>query len=159
MPPSRLLDLLDRPIAFQRPFVDLTGSITAALMLSQALYWSRRTKDPSGWFYKSQAEWHEETGLTRREQELARKRLRQLPFWQEQLRGIPATLHFRLDAQALEDVLLERKEPTWTADMIIDNDATYLRNLAKSAYMRWMQAGLVAEHVDYIKVLSTARQD
>ena len=36
--PHPLLQLLDRPIAFHRCFVTLTGSVTAALMLSQALY-------------------------------------------------------------------------------------------------------------------------
>ena len=51
-----LLDLLDRPIAFHRVFVTITGSLAAGVMLSQALYWSRRTKDPEGWFYKTQPE-------------------------------------------------------------------------------------------------------
>jgi hypothetical protein len=36
-----LIDLLDRPIAFHRIFVELTGSVLAAVMLSQAFYWSR----------------------------------------------------------------------------------------------------------------------
>ena len=33
-----MIELLDRPIAFQRIFVNLTGSINAALFLSQAVY-------------------------------------------------------------------------------------------------------------------------
>jgi hypothetical protein len=93
--------LLDRPIAFHRAFVGLTGSVNAALMLSQALYWSKRTSDPDGWFYKTRDEWEEETGLTRYEQEGARGRLRKLSFWREELRGVPATLHFHLDEDAL----------------------------------------------------------
>ena len=69
---SQLLQLLDRPIAFHRCFVTLTGSVTAALMLSQALYWQRRCKEPEGWWYKTLEEWTEETGLNRRETEAAR---------------------------------------------------------------------------------------
>jgi len=91
----------DRPIAFHRIFVDIAGSIAAALMLSQAVYWSTRTKNPAGWFYKTADDWQEETGLTRREQEGARKRLSRFVWWQEDLRkanGTP-TLHFRVDAK------------------------------------------------------------
>jgi hypothetical protein len=113
---DRLLDLLDRPIAFHRVFVELTGSVTAALMLSQALYWTRikRRDDPGsgGWFYKTQAEWEEETGMGRSEQETARKRLRQTPFWQEQRRGIPAMLYFRIDLAELAEALLTQSPKT-----------------------------------------------
>lgn len=100
-----LTGLLDRPIAFHRVFVTLTGSVAAALMLSQAIYWSLRTKDPNGWFYKTQEEWEEETGLTRREQETARKQLRGTGFWQEDRRDVPAKLFFRIDKTVLSRLL------------------------------------------------------
>lgn len=79
----QLLELLDRPIAFHRCFVTLTGSITAALMLSQALYWQQRTKHDGGWWFKKQEEWTDETGLSRREQENARQSLRKLKLLYE----------------------------------------------------------------------------
>jgi hypothetical protein len=98
-----MIDLLDRPIAYHRCFVSLTGSVTAAVLLSQAVYWSRRTGAGSdGWFWKTIADWEEETGLTRFEQEGARKILRSLGFWEEEKRGIPARLWFRLDLNQLE---------------------------------------------------------
>lgn len=75
----RFLKLLDRPIAFHRCFVDLAGSVTAALVLSQAIYWQKRIlEDRDGWWYKTRSEWMEETGLSRRQQETARKCLKQL---------------------------------------------------------------------------------
>ena len=98
---SHLLHLLDRPIAFHRCFVTLTGSVTAALMLSQALYWQRRCKDPEGWWYKTRDDWAEETGLSRYEQEGARKRLRKLGVMQEHLRGVPATIWYRVNEERL----------------------------------------------------------
>ncbi|SRR6266498_1484403 len=102
---SDLGDLLDRPIAFYRVFVMITGSVTGALMLSQAVYWSKRTDDAEGRFYKSIKEWESETGLTRFEQETARRRLRETGFWSEKLRGVPATVHFRIDAEKLAAAL------------------------------------------------------
>ena len=59
----------DRPIAFNRHYVSLGCGINGSLMLSQMVYWSKRTKDQNGYFYKTQDEWLEETGLTRYEQE------------------------------------------------------------------------------------------
>jgi len=95
--------MFDRPIAFHREFVVLTGSITAALFLSQAVYWTKRTKEPDGWFYKSRAEWQEETGMSRREQETARKKLKALGIIREDRRGgMNPTTYFWVDTDRLE---------------------------------------------------------
>lgn len=99
---KRTFELFDRPIAFHRCFVRITHSVDAALMLSQAMYWSDRTSDDEGWFYKSQKQWEDETGLSRSEQEVARKTLRSCGFWQEKLAGVPATLYFRVDCRILQ---------------------------------------------------------
>lgn len=106
-----LLDLLDRPIAFHRPFMRLTGCANAALMLSQGVYWHLRTSDPAGWFYKSQEEWEAEIGLTRSKQETARRRLRELGVWEERLSGLPAKLYFRVLPEPLEGLLLALETP------------------------------------------------
>ena len=93
-------------IAFQRRLVPLSGGVLGALMLSQAIYWSERTKDPDGWFWKTQAQWERETGMGRREQEKARDGLRQTQFWEEKLRGIPGKMNFRVNLDLLEADLL-----------------------------------------------------
>lgn len=105
-------DFFDRPIAFHRIFVSLTGSVNAALMLSQAVYWSKRTRNPDGWFYKSGKEWEEETGLGRWEQEGARKTLRGTGIWEENLRGVPATVWYRLDFKLMQEKLLAFDNPS-----------------------------------------------
>jgi hypothetical protein len=97
-------DILDRPIAFHRCFVTLTGSVNAALMLSQAVYWQKRNED-GGWWFQTRNKWEDETGLSREEQETARKKLRQLPFWKEELRGAPAKLYYHVDLELLMDQL------------------------------------------------------
>lgn len=100
-----ITDLLDRPIAFQRAFVALGVGITGALMLSQAVYWAKRTNDGEGWFYKSQEDWTEETGLTRYEQEGARKKLCSLGVLEEARKGVPARLFYRVNMEALSHQL------------------------------------------------------
>lgn len=104
--PKTLLDLLDRPIAFHRVFVTAGGGVTAGLLLSQAFYWSRNktAQARDGWFYKSAAEWEEETGLTRREQETARRHLRQRGLLEERmgtLNDVGRVLWFRVNLDAL----------------------------------------------------------
>lgn len=109
---ASLTDLMDRPIAFQRAFVRIGAGITGALMLSQAIYWSRRTTADGGWFYKSQVEWEEETGLTRYEQEGARKALAKLGILEETRSGVPARLYYRVNPKALRAILIGENPQT-----------------------------------------------
>lgn len=92
-------DLLDKPIAYNPAFKRLTGSTVASIMLSQAWYWTKRTSDENGWFYKTIEDWEEETGLTRSEQETARKHLKR--FMEVELKGVPATLYYRIDKEEI----------------------------------------------------------
>lgn len=108
---SPVLARFDRPIAFHRCFVTLTGSVTAALMLSQAMYWQKRTQDPEGWWWKTMEDWTEETGLSRKEQESARRRLRNAGLLEEERRGVPARLYFRVDLSILDGLLQSIYEP------------------------------------------------
>ncbi|CAB1224114.1 hypothetical protein [Serratia liquefaciens] len=100
---SQLLQLMDRPVAFQRSFVRLGVGVTGALLLSQMVYWHNRTD--GNWFYKTQAELEEETGLTRYEQEGARKKLLIAGVLEEVKKGIPAKLYFRVNEAALQALL------------------------------------------------------
>lgn len=101
--------VFDRPIAYHRIFVSLTGSVTAAVMLSQAVYWQRRAGGMGGNFWKTQEDWEDETGLTRSEQETARRKLREnLPTaWFEERAGTPARLFFRVDLAELERLAIK----------------------------------------------------
>lgn len=89
-------NVLDRPIAFNPSFKKITGSTNAALLLSQAFYWTKRTKDIEGWFYKTRDEWMEETGLTEAELDGAREKCRLAGVIEEKLKGVPATIHYRV---------------------------------------------------------------
>lgn len=92
-----LLQIFEPPITFHRCLVPVTGSVTAALMLSQAIRDSEDLDPQSGgWFSKSQEQWTEDTGLSRWEQETARRVLRQAGLLEEHRVGMPARLWFRV---------------------------------------------------------------
>lgn len=108
---TALIDAMnDKPIAFNRHYVGLGCGINGALMLSQMIYWSKRTKDRNGYFYKTQDEWEQETGLTRWEQETARKKLRELGFVSEHKHGVPCKVHFRVEHDCIYKALIQYAE-------------------------------------------------
>lgn len=111
-----LLKLLDRPIAYHRVLAEIAGSVGGGVFLSQALYWAKRATLPDGWFYKTAEEWYEETYLTRREQETIRKRLVSINILQEEKRGVPAKLHYKINLSALESYAMTR------SDTRVDNE-------------------------------------
>lgn len=105
--------LPDRPIAFNRDFVRIGCGIKGSLMLSQAVYWSRRTTAKDGSFWKLQEEWEEETGMTRHEQMTALKRLKKLGFISVEKRGIPAKNYYILNTNKILEELSKSKDCKW----------------------------------------------
>jgi hypothetical protein len=93
---------LSRPIAFHPLFAQICGMhINAGLLLSQAYYWSERTSDPQGWFWKDAKQWNEETCLSKHELVAARRILRKLDLMEEKLEGVPPIVHFRVNFDRL----------------------------------------------------------
>jgi hypothetical protein len=90
-----------RVVAYHPSFAAIGGGVIAGLFLAQLFYWHDRGSDPDGWIYKTQAEWEEETGLSRWEQETARRRLQERGLLEEKLAGLPARLYYRLDVERL----------------------------------------------------------
>jgi hypothetical protein len=76
-----------RVVAYHPSFAAIAGGVTAGLFLAQLFYWHDKGSDPDGWIYKTQAEWEEETGLSRWEQETARRRLRERGLWRRSWRA------------------------------------------------------------------------
>ena len=102
--------LLGLPVAFYRSLARICGSVNAGLLLSQAIYWSDRTSDGSGWFYKTREEWAKEIFLSRSEQETARRILKERGFLREELRSVPAKVHFLVDIDRVGEALSELAE-------------------------------------------------
>ena len=91
---------LGRVIAFHRGFVDLTGTVHGALLLSQALYWQGHAKADDGWWHKTKEEWEHELGLSRRYLDSAAKDCQR--WLKTELKGMPAITFWQLDVQLLE---------------------------------------------------------
>lgn len=98
---ASILAFSERDIAFRPMFARIAGCATSGIFLSQLFYWTGRGAHPEGWIYKTYAEWEQETCLTRSEIDRARRDLREIGLLEEDLRGIPATLWYRLDLSKL----------------------------------------------------------
>lgn len=105
---TTLKDLLKRPVAYHRVLAEIGGGACAGLMLSQAWYWTPRGAE--GWFYKSMEEWEEETGLTRTEQETARRRLSERGLLEEKRAGMPARLYFKVNTEKMLSLIAEKPQ-------------------------------------------------
>ena len=106
-----LLQVFDLPVSFHRCLVPITGGVTSALMLSQAIWISQGVEQSAqGWFARSQDQWTEETGLSRWEQETARRALRGAGFLEERRIGMPAKLWYRVRAESVWQALRANAE-------------------------------------------------
>lgn len=94
-------ELLRHPIAFYPRLIQLTGSVSAALFLSQCLYWTDRTSDKAKWFWKRQDEWCEELKLNFKSQRRARAVLTFLKILEEKYNRHTQVMSFRLDIDRL----------------------------------------------------------
>jgi len=83
--------------------VPVCGSVTATIFLCRLYAWKGKEKDLDGWIYKTVDEMEEETGMSRWEQEGARKKLKSRGLLKEKLAGLPAKLHYWLDEDALQE--------------------------------------------------------
>ena len=73
---QKVKDLLpNRVIAYSPDLARVVGGATTGLYLSQLLFLSDKGANPEGWVYKSEQEMGQETGLTKREQQTARRKL------------------------------------------------------------------------------------
>ena len=106
-----LLQVFDLPVSFHRCLIPLTGGVTAALMLSQAIAITQDV-DPAaeGWFVRSREEWNLETGLSRWELESARRTLREAGFLEERRAGLPAKLYYRVCTDQVWRALKEQAQ-------------------------------------------------
>lgn len=94
---------LGRYIMYYPSLVPVCGSVNATVFLCYIISWDGYQRDPDGWIYKTQKEIEEETGLTRSMLDQARTHLKTRALVEEKLRGVPATMHYRVKYRELNE--------------------------------------------------------
>src|SRR5918996_939557 len=103
---QRVKDLLpNRTVGYSPDLARAVGGATTGLFLSQLLFLSDKGANPDGWVYKSEAEMGRETGLTKREQQTARRKLLTLGVIQIMRGGFKFTYHFKIMWERLYQVI------------------------------------------------------
>ena len=96
-------------ITVQVALIDATGSIEAALFLSQLLYWSDRGSLQDGWIAKTYKDWHEEIRLSKYQISKATNSLAEagietkLAKWA----GAP-TVHYRINREKFSQWIVKK---------------------------------------------------
>lgn len=109
MKPTDTVKIIGRPTAYHSSLARYVGGATAAIFLSQLMYWSERTDNELG-VYKTSAEWEEETGLTYREQSTARTKLKKLGLLVETEKRLQHRIYYKLDEDAFNEFIQEIHE-------------------------------------------------
>jgi hypothetical protein len=103
---QKVKDLLpNRIVGYSPDLARAVGGATIGLFLSQLLFLSDKGANTEGWVYKSEQEMGKETGLTKREQQTARRKLLALGVIQIVRRGFKFTYHFRIVWERLYQVI------------------------------------------------------
>jgi hypothetical protein len=125
---QKVKDLLpNQTVAYSPHLARAVGGATIGLFLSQLLFLSDKGANTEGWVYKSEAEMSRETGLTKREQQTARRKLLSLGVIQIVRQGFKFTYHFRIVWERLYQVIekFQRAQTVPTApDERIQNVST-----------------------------------
>ena len=102
---SQMMRVIGRPVTYYPTIAQCLEDVKTAIFICNFIYWEGKQDDEDGWIYKRRVDITRETGLSRHEQDTARKRLRSLKLMEEQLRGTPPKMHYRFDWQKFEEML------------------------------------------------------
>lgn len=102
-----IFDLLcEKSIAYNPGLVKALGSVNIAIFIGQLLYWQGKGRYDE-WIYKTVADFEEETGLSRSEQETVIKRCKVIGLLEVKRKGIPPVRHFRIYIPLIIDLIKE----------------------------------------------------
>jgi hypothetical protein len=119
--------LLGPALAYHRALMRVGKGVHAGLLLSRALYLTRvqTARQADGWIRRTSLQWTDDLGLSRREQETARRKLMELGVWEEGVLGFPPRLAIRIRLESLLARLVESAPMTvrpWTSAAAPDRD-------------------------------------
>jgi hypothetical protein len=109
---QKIKDMLpNRVVGYSPDLARIVGGATTGLFLSQLLFLSDKGHNPEGWVYKSEQEMGKETGLTKREQQTARRKLLSLGVITIMRGGWKNTYHFKVLWEKLYQVIAGMQRP------------------------------------------------
>ncbi len=109
---QQIKDMLpNRVVGYSPDLARAVGGATIGLFLSQLLFLSDKGANPDGWVYKSEQEMGKETGLTKREQQTARRKLLSLGVIAIMRGGFRNTYHFKVIWEKLYQVIAGFQRP------------------------------------------------
>jgi hypothetical protein len=109
---QQIKDMLpNRVVGYSPDLARIVGGATIGLFLNQLLFLSDKGANPDGWVYKSEADMGKETGLTKREQQTARRKLLALGVIVIMRGGWKNTYHFKVIWEKLYQVIAGIKRP------------------------------------------------
>jgi DnaA N-terminal domain len=113
---QKIKDMLpNRVIGYSPDLARIVGGATIGLYFGQLLFLSDKGANPDGWVYKSEAEMGQETGLTKREQQTARRKLLALGVIAIMRGGWKNTYHFKVLWEKLYQVIAGIQQPQTVA--------------------------------------------
>jgi hypothetical protein len=113
---QQIKDMLpNRVVGYSPDLARIVGGATIGLYLSQLLFLSDKGANPEGWVYKSEQEMGKETGLTKREQQTARRKLLSLGVIAIMRGGWKNTYHFKVLWEKLYQVIAGIQRPQTVA--------------------------------------------
>jgi hypothetical protein len=142
--------LPNRVVGYSPDLARIVGGATTGLFLSQLLFLSDKGANPDGWVYKSEQEMGRETGLTKREQQTARRKLLSLGVIAIMRGGWKNTYHFKVlwerlyqviaGFQQAQNVPTEKSERTQTVPTEpVQNVATQPPECLQTVSTQWRQ--------------------
>lgn len=140
-------------------FTRALGDVSAGVFASKFFSWAGKGKDPNGWIYKTQSQIEEETGLTRKNQETARRILRERGLLEEKLSGVPAKLHYRVNIDGLFDLVSTGDYAPIQIDHQIDVDPQRIIDLSKTMYMTAKKSDPGAPYINYVDLVVSNRAE
>jgi hypothetical protein len=109
---QKVKDMLpNRVVGYSPDLARAVGGATTGLFLSQLLFLSDKGANPDGWVYKSEGDLGKETGLTKREQQTARRKLLALGVIAIMRGGWKNTYHFKVLWERLYQVIAGFQRP------------------------------------------------
>jgi hypothetical protein len=148
---QKVKDMLpNRVVGYSPDLARIVGGATIGLFLSQLLFLSDKGHNPDGWVYKSEQEMGRETGLTKREQQTARRKLLALGVIAIMRGGWKNTYHFKVlweklyqviaGSQQTQNVSTEKSERLQTVPTEpVQNVATQPPECLQNVSTQWRQ--------------------